>query len=126
MSNDSEHACFFDVKRILRPIDPEKGAEVSQAREHYDESDDESDVDLRAVGDDGTPCESRAIPAAVSHLPMEVHEEIDMSSVELVEVLADAPQVEKRVKSTQVSVVEVTPGQGEDEEGSDFELTPWV
>jgi hypothetical protein len=46
---------FFDIERLLRPIENRNA--TTKLDHNYDESDDEEEVDLRNIGDDGAPSE---------------------------------------------------------------------
>ncbi|KIM38034.1 hypothetical protein M413DRAFT_76363 [Hebeloma cylindrosporum] len=109
---------FFNVERLLRPIDNDEGREEAAAGANYDESEDEEDVDLNPQG--STPPPSSAV------LPVDEDDEIDLCSDELAEILADGPI--SRVKKFKVNEMAAAANVEVDNEeaGGDFELDEWV
>jgi len=120
---------FFDIERLLRPIDNKNA--TAKLDPNYDESDDEEEVDLKSIGDDGVPSKwspaSHVAPTCRVLLPSESDdEEFNMASVELEEILADGPVAPKAVKGPAVSHQPVIKtNEGKEEDGS-FELSSWV
>ncbi|PPQ77795.1 hypothetical protein CVT26_005389 [Gymnopilus dilepis] len=97
---------------------------------NYDESDDEDDVDLSLIGDDGLPCESAGSFRSMATLPVDGDdEEVNMASVEFEEILVDAPVALKATKSAPNAQIVVQPTkeeEEEEEEDGNFELFGWV
>ncbi|KDR65524.1 hypothetical protein GALMADRAFT_148631 [Galerina marginata CBS 339.88] len=79
------------IERILRSIDDEDN--INKPDPNYNESDDEEDVDMKKIGEDGLP--SQSIPAPVPRSSFLLTDgddgDIDMTSIELDEILANGP-----------------------------------
>jgi len=108
---------FFNIERLLRPIDNDEGREEAGGKANYDESEDEEDVDLKREG--STP------PSLSAVLPVDEDDEIDLCSDELTEILADSP-IPRSTKSNVTKKVAVAKDDRDDEDDGDFELNDWV
>ena len=64
---------------MVHQIDNDEGGEAG-GKSNYDESEDEEDVDLGST-----------LPSSSAVLPVDADNEIDLSSEELAEILADGP-----------------------------------
>jgi hypothetical protein len=104
---------------LLRPIDNDEGREEAGGKVHYDESEDEEDVDLKPQT--STP------PSSSAMLPVDEDDasEIDLSSDELAEILADGP-ISHGKKSRTTDKAAIAKDEMDCEDGSVFELTNWV
>ena len=109
---------FFNIERLLRPIDNDEGREEAGGEVNYDESEDEEDVDLKPEG--------YTLPSSSAVLPVDEDDEINLCSVELAEILADGPisRVTKS-KAAEKAAVSKDEVDNEDEDGL-FELNDWV
>ncbi|KAF8060837.1 ribonuclease H-like domain-containing protein [Lyophyllum atratum] len=121
---------FYDVNRVLRPIDEEEDEEGGHGsdRDVSDdqsggESDDEGATKDRRKHGTGVPC--KVEPSSV--LPMQDDDDFDMSSLDLEELLTDAP-VSRSVKVGAVpkSRVPVAGVVDREEDGGTFELGDWM
>lgn len=108
---------FFNIERMLRPIDNDEGREEAGGAVNYDESEDEDDVDLKPKGS--------ALPSSSAVLPVDEDDEVDLCSDELAEILADGPV--RQVKKSKVPErAAVAKDEVDGEDGGVFELNDWV
>lgn len=117
---------FFDIERLLRPID--NGNAAAKLDPNHDEADDEEEVNLRNIADDGSLSEQSPAPlVSPSHvLPMEGDEEFNLASVELEEILVDGPVAPRATKGAVSHLPVIINDEDKEEEDAGFELSSWV
>jgi hypothetical protein len=114
---------FFDVERLLRPIDSDDDDEgaACTVNLNYDESEDEEDINLKMLK--GATATGSISLSKVLPVVDDCDTEIDSYSAELEDVLADKP-ITKNIKASSVGSIRVA--DKEDETGGTFELGEWI
>jgi hypothetical protein len=108
---------FFNIQRLLCPIDNDEGREEAGGQANYEESEDEEDIDLKPEGS--------TLPSLSAVLPIDEDVEIDLCSDELAEILADGP-IPRATKSKVTEKVAVAMDEVDNEDDGVFELNDWV